>query len=118
MSEEEIRAMDGDYSRRCMTLEEFGAHVRRLAAGRAYTVSVTTTETQQSDGAGMRTLSWHAWIDGYRSGINGDPYSVLRWLYEGNAERLELAIGPGTASVTVSGWAATVAPVSSGKDAP
>ncbi len=107
---EEARPMDGDYSRHCMTLEEFGAHVRRLANGRAYTVSLVTTETQQSDGAGMRTLAWHAWIDGHRSGTNGDAHSVLRWLYEGKPGGLGAATGQGMAEVTVSGWAAKVAP--------
>jgi hypothetical protein len=93
-----------------MTLAEFEEEVRRLAAGRAYSVSCVTTETRQSDGAGMKTLSWHAWIAGCRSGLNGDAFALLHWLYEGNSQGLELAIAPGIASVTVSDWAATTPP--------
>jgi hypothetical protein len=109
-----IASEDPYYGYRCMTLEEFRGYVQRLAAGRAYTVALVTTETKQSDGTGIKTLSWHAWIDGHRSGINGDAHALLRWLYEGNAQGLELAIGPGMASVTVSDWSATTPPAKDG----
>ena len=95
------------------TLSYFAGKVRELAAGRRFSATLTTTDTVQSDGAAMRVLMWHGWIDGHRSVFHADMAKALEWLRDGSGEDGRIGGMAGTAQdlcqVTAGGWTAGTA---------
>jgi hypothetical protein len=91
------------------TLKYFVSQVNQIAAGRPYSATFMTTETAHSDGNGMRTLQWHAWIQGGRSYCGGDMVEALKWL-SGKDGPYGISHMAGTyqehGKVTASGWTA------------
>lgn len=95
------------------TLDYFRSEVSKIASGRPWSATLATTETAQSDGAGMRVLMWHAWIDGHRSVYDGDMLAALAWLRSG-----EVPVGSrcaatedGAGVVWASGWSVGHRPI-------
>ena len=92
-----------------LILPEFEAAVKEIAAGRPYSVILTTTETAASDGAGIKTLMWHAWIAGHRSVYSCDAHNALDWLRDGtgNVDPLRpAATAEQYAEASALGWVA------------